>query len=457
MNKIPAATLSQAFAITPLDGRNHLKIKELSEYFSEYALNRYRTKIELEYLLKLSTWKVIRKLSLKETSTIMNIYSGFDSDGYLEIKMIEEETNHDIKAIEYFLKHRFEESGLKDLTPYLHLGLTSEDTNNLAYGLMLKDFHKDVIGDELKKLITRLLKMSKQFKTIPMLARTHGQPAVATSVGKELANYCYRLSKLQKKLGTFKFEGKLNGAVGNLNAHKAIMPEADWLKRSREFVEGLGLVPNPYTTQILFYDNWMEYFQRIYMVNAVLIDLSVNVWQSIMLNIFTLKIKGREVGSSTMPQKVNPINFEHAEGNLQLANAMLEFFIRKLTSSRLQRDLSDSTVRRNFGEALGYTTLGWRSVGAGLEKIDANEKYLRNELDHHWETLGEAIQTALRLKGDKDGYEKIKQKTRGRVFDEKLYKELIKDLGLGDDVNLINLSPDKYMGYAKELVDKLKI
>lgn len=457
MNRIPAPTLSQALAVSPLDGRNHLKTRGLSEYFSEFALNRYRTKIELEYLLELSKLKVVRKLTAKEISKIINIYEGYDFDDYCEIKRIEGTINHDVKAVEYFLRQKLEKAGLEDLTPYLHLGLTSEDTNNLAYGLMLKEFNEKKLKDEFRALTTLLLEMSKKHKGVPMMARTHGQPAVATTVGKELGNYYYRLMKLQKRLNNFKFEGKLNGAVGNLNAHRTLMPNIDWIKASQRFVLGLGLKPNIYTTQILFYDNWMEFFQAISLVNAVLVDLSVNVWQSIMLNVFVLQKKEAEVGSSTMPQKVNPINFEHAEGNLLIANSMMELFVRKLTSSRLQRDLSDSTTRRNFGESLGYTILGWKSVYEGLKKLKVNKSHLEEELLGHWEILTEAIQTALRLKGDRQGYEKIKKITRGKVIDEKLYKEMIKDLGLNDNKKLRELTPLGYTGYAKELTEKLKI
>ncbi len=457
MNRIPAPTLSQAYAISPLDGRNHLKISSLSEYFSEFALNKYRTKVELEYLLKLSEWKVVRKLSAKETSKIVGIYKDFNLDDYFEIKRIESKTNHDVKAVEYFLRQKLEKAHLDDLTPYLHLGLTSEDTNNLAYGLILREFNEKVLVGELQVIIYRLLEMSKKYKGVEMMARTHGQPAVATTVGKELGNYCYRLSKLQKKLKTFKFEGKLNGAVGNLNAHKTLIPNIDWLKVSRSFVMELGLEPNLYTTQILFYDNWMEYFQAIILVNSVLVDLSINVWQSIMLNIYILQKKEGEVGSSTMPQKVNPINFEHAEGNLLLANSMMEFFVRKLTSSRLQRDLSDSTIRRNFGESLGYTVLGWKSVFEGLNKLSVNKKHLEDELLGHWEILTEAVQTALRLKGDKDGYEKIKKISRGKVINKKSYTKMLNDLGLSDNKKLQDLNPIKYSGYSIELINKLKI
>lgn len=457
MNSIPSAKLTTGNAVTPLDGRNHHKTSTLSRFFSEQGLNKYRTKVEILYLLELSKWGVIRKLKDNEKSKIARIYEKFSENDFMAIKKYEKETNHDIKAVEYFIGERMEKARLSDLAPYIHLFLTSEDTNNLSYALMLKENNEEIMTRSLNEVVKTLSQLAKKYKVVPMLARTHGQPAVATTVGKELSNYVYRLTKQRERLIKFKFEGKLNGAVGNLNAQKALMPNYDWLKLTRKFVDGLGLVPNQHTTQILFYDNFCEYFQIIELINAILIDLSVNIWQMIMLNIFVQVKKESEVGSSTMPQKINPINFEHAEGNLQLANSMLEFFVRKLTSSRLQRDLSDSTVRRNFGEALGYTHLGWQSLRAGLNKLQVNEKYLRLELENHWEILGEAIQTALRLKKDSKGYEKVKNLTRGRVMDEKLYKEILKSLGLDDNPNLVKLNPKGYIGYSKELVDKLKI
>lgn len=457
MNNIPAANLSQAFAITPLDGRNYHKIKSLSGYFSESALYRYRIRVEIEYFKKLSGWRIVKKLGTRELTALNDLSDRFGPEDYSEIKKLENNINHDVKAVEYYLKDRFEKLGLSELSSHIHLGLTSEDVNNLAYGLMLKDFNTEVAVGEADGLVSELLKLARRYKKIPMLARTHGQPAVATTVGKELANYALRLRKQSDKLKKFKFEGKMTGAVGNLNAQKLLLSKYDWVRMTREFVGGLGLTPNSYTTQILFYDNWMEFFQIVYLLNAILVDLSVNIWQSIMLSHFILKKKEGEVGSSTMPHKVNPINFEHAEGNLMMSNSMLEFFIRKLTSSRLQRDLSDSTVRRNFGEALGYSILGWRSILAGLGKISPNENFLKSELEDHWEILGEALQTALRLKNDSKAYEKLKSMTRGRIMDKAMFRNLINDLGLYEDKKIRDLTPDTYTGYAEELVDKLKI
>ncbi len=442
-------------AITPLDGRNFFKVRELSGYFSEFALNKYRVRVELEYLKKLSEWKTVRKLSSKELAIFKQTVESFGLEDYQTIKKFEKETNHDVKAVEYYLREKFLKTSLKDLSSYIHLGLTSEDTNNLAYGLILKEFKEKILEKEFTQLINQFYSLAKRYKGVPMLARTHGQPAVATTVGKELANYQQRLVKQLKKIKTFKFDGKCNGAVGNNNTLKTVLPQYDWMKLNAKFVESLGLVPNLYTTQILFYDNWLEFFQTVSLINGILVDFSINVWQYIMLENFVQKKKNQEVGSSTMPQKVNPINFENAEGNLQLANSLFEFFERKLICSRLQRDLSDSTIRRNFGESLGYTVLGWKSLATGLSRISVNKDRLTKELDNHWETLTEAIQTALRLKGDKIGYEKMKALVRGKTINQREYLKILKGLGLDKDKKLTSLTPEKYIGYAEELVKQL--
>ncbi|KKQ23464.1 MAG: Adenylosuccinate lyase [Candidatus Roizmanbacteria bacterium GW2011_GWC2_37_13] len=450
------SSFDHGLAITPLDGRNFLKIKDLSGYFSEFALNKYRVRVELEYLIKLSEWKIIRKLTTKELTSIKRLIEVFDFDNHKEIKIIENKINHDVKAVEYFLREKFKKTSLKDLVPFVHLGLTSEDINNLAYGLMLKEFKENIFEKELLQLINQLKQMATEYKSIPMLARTHGQPAVGTTVGKELVNYVYRLKKQLKKTKEFEFEGKCNGAVGNNNALQTAIPSKNWLKLSEDFVKSLGLTPNPYTTQILFYDNWIEFFQIVSLVNGILIDFSINMWGYIMLETFIQKKKDKEIGSSTMPQKINPINFENAEGNLQLANSLFEFFERKLIHSRLQRDLSDSTIRRNFGESLGYTVLGWRNIRSGLEKLFVNKDNLKEELNKHWEILTEAIQTVLRLKGDKKGYEKMKMLVRGKTINSGEYLKILKGLGLEKDKRLVNLSPEKYVGFASELVEKLR-
>lgn len=450
-----STSISTGNAITSLDGRYYSKISNLSQYFSEFALNKYRIKVEIKYLIFLSKLKIINKLTKKDIAVMDRLIEEYNIQDFIRIKKIENEINHDIKALEYFLREKFEKYGLKRLISFIHLGLTSEDVNNLAYGMILKDFKEEVLEKELFQLINRLKKMVEEYQDIPMLARTHGQPAVGTTVGKELANYLYRLDKQFIKIKSFKFEGKCNSAVGNINALQVALPSKNWLNLTKKFVESFGLQPNLYTTQILFYDNWIEFFQIIFLINGILIDLSVNIWHYIMLNIFSLKKNNTEVGSSTMPQKVNPINFEQAEGALGLSNSMLEFFERKLTHSRLQRDLSDSIIRRSFSEALGYTILGYKNIQAGLDKLTINKKMLLKELDEHWEILTEAIQTVLRLKNDTLAYEKVKSFSQGCMLNKGKYFRLLKNLGLENNKKLKFLTPKTYFGYAKELTKLL--
>lgn len=454
MNNFPV-DMATGKAITSLDGRYYSKISNLSQYFSEFVLNKYRIKVEINYLIFLSNYKVISKLTKKDIALMNHLIEGYNNQDFIRIKEIENKTNHDIKAIEYFLREKLEKCGLKRSVSFIHFGLTSEDINNLAYGIILKNFKEKVLEKEIFQLIKRLKKMAEEYQDIPMLARTHGQPAVGTTVGKELANYLYRLSKQFIKIKSFKFEGKCNGAVGNINALKVALPSKNWIEINKKFVESFGLKPNLYTTQILFYDNWIEFFQIIFLINAILIDLSINIWHYLMLNIFSQKKKNSEVGSSTMPQKVNPINFEQAEGALGLANSMLEFFERKLTHSRLQRDLSDSIIRRSFSEAFGYTILGYKNIQADLDKLTVNREMLFKELDEHWEILTEAVQTVLRLKNDPLAYERVKSFSRGKKMTKEEYFRLLKNLGLENNKKLKTLKPKKYLGYAKELTKLL--
>jgi len=379
-----SANFKTGDALTPLDGRNFHKVKELSPYFSESALYKYRLYVEIKYFEMLSKKKLFN-IEKSKLSAIGKLVEKYNEKEFLRLKEIETEVNHDVKAVEYYLRDKFESLKVNSLTSYIHLGLTSEDTNNLAYGLMLREFKDKILIKELTQLTSQLHLMAMKYKKIPMLGRTHGQPAVATTVGKELANYYLRLMKQFNKIKNFKFEGKCNGAVGSHNALKVALSSKNWMEIGKEYVKELGLIPNLYTTQILFYDNWIEFFQIVSLINGILTDLSINAWQYIMLEVFAQKKKENEVGSSTMPQKVNPINFENAEGNLQLANSMFQYFERKLIHSRLQRDLSDSTVRRNFGEALGYSVLGWRNIQSGLNRLSVNSKHLKEELNNHWE------------------------------------------------------------------------
>lgn len=436
--------------ITPIDGRYARQTQLLVNYFSETALAKYRIMVEVDYLKELSQYKIIN-LTSKELNLINGINEKFNQNEFKKVKEIEEKINHDVKAVEYYLRYKFEKQSLKKIIPFIHFGLTSEDINNLAYALMLKDCQKEIILPRLKNLLDQLKQLIRLTVRSSILARTHGQPAVATTFGKEIANYYYRLQKQFKKLKRFLFEGKCNGAVGNFNAAYLVYPKINWIKFSQDFVEGLGLKPNLYTTQILPYDNWLEYFQIIMLINGIFVDFSINIWQYIMLNILQQRLNIDKVGSSTMPQKINPIDFEGAEGNLQLANSLFEFFQRKLICSRLQRDLSDSSVRRSFGTAIGHTILGWKSIVRGLKKISVNRKFSQDELNNHWEILTEAIQTFLRSTRNQTAYENLQTLTQGKTLTKQLYFTLLKSLHLDKEKKLINLSPEKYIGLAEKL------
>lgn len=438
-------------ALSPVDGRYFLKLQNLQNYFSEFSLFRYRILVEIRYLIFLSENKIIRKLNQTERDFLHSIYDKFDKKDFLNLKKIEDLINHDVKAVEYFLKEKFKKTSLKDIISFIHFGLTSEDINNLSYSLILKKFKENILEKKMEELINFIKNLSYQFKDQIIIARTHSQPAVPTSLGKEFLNYYYRLKKQFLRLKKFQFEGKLNGAVGNFNALNFVFPDYDWLKLSEKFISSFDLKPNPYTTQILFYDNYLEFFQMVDLVNGIIIDFSVNIWNYILLDILKQRKKEEEVGSSTMPQKLNPIDFEQAEGALGLSRSMLNFFIQKLTLSRLQRDLSDSIIRRFFGESLALTILGWQSFLKGLKKIYPNQEKINQEINENYQVLTEAIQTFLRLKNDDLAYEKVKEKVRGQKLSKADYLKLLKYLGLDDNKKLKELTPEKYVGYAKSI------
>ncbi|GAB4219396.1 MAG: adenylosuccinate lyase [Candidatus Microgenomates bacterium] len=442
-------------SISPLDGRYFLKLHFLKDYFSEFSLVKYRVLIEVKYLFLLSKQKIIRDFKKEEVDFLNRLLINFNKKEFLKIKNIEEKINHDVKAVEYYLQGKLTTTTLKDIVTFIHFGLTSEDINNLSYSLILEKFKKEVLETKLKQLIVLIFKHSKEWKDKVMLARTHGQLAVPTTIGKELINYGFRLKKQYEKLKKHKFEGKITGAVGNLNALKFVLPEKNWLKITENFIKSFSLQPNLYTTQILFYDNYLEFFQIIKLINFILIDFSVNIWLLIMLDVFKQQKKENEVGSSTMPQKVNPIDFEQAEGSLGVANSMFNFFEQKLSHSRLQRDLSDSIIRRIFGESLGFTILGWKNIENGLEKIYPNEKTIKQELENNYQVLTEAIQTVLRLKNQKNAYDKVKHLTRGKKMSRSDYFKLLEDLGLNKDKKLNELTTKNYIGYAKKLIKKI--
>lgn len=440
--------------ITPIDGRYKLQLTSLTYYFSEFAYIKNRIQVEIEYLLFLSKNKVAPQLTQKQITAFRSLYLDFSLEQAGEVKRIEQEINHDMKAIEYFLQRACKQMKLERFIPYIHWGITSDDTGNLAYGIALNQYNIQEVIPTLNTVLTVLKQIVVQNKKSYLLARTHGQPAVPTTFGKELANFYARLNKQFKIVKNYSFEGKLMGAVGNLNAHKMHFPSVDWVAQSKVFVRSLGLVPNIHTTQILPYDNWVTYFQTLHTINGILVGLSRDIWTYIMLEEVKLKKKEEEVGSSTMPQKVNPIDFENAEGNCEVANAYFQMYERKLLQSRLQRDLSDSVVKRTIGTALAHTILAWNSMQKGLKKIEFDTKTALQHLSNHYEVLSEAIQTQLRLMNDEEGYEKVKKMTRGKKITRQLFQEIIHTLKL---TSFEAISPEHYLGYAEELAKEASL
>lgn len=446
-------------AITPLDGRNKNKIKDLTPFFSEFALDRYRILVELKYFQKLSEYGIIRKLTKSDVQSINRLYISFSVSDYKRIREIEKKTNHDLKAVEEYiklnLKSQIPNSKDKTIFEMVHFGLTSDDVNNIAYALIIKGALKKVITPELIKIETLLKKYSKKYASIPMLGRTHGQPAVPTTVGKEFLVYYKRLKEEIKILQNLEIKAKCTGNVGNLNVHAFVFPNINWLKFSTEFIKSLGLVPDIATTQIEPYDSYIRIFNTLERINTILIGMSIDFWIYISFGYFKQKVIRQEVGSTALPHKVNPIYFEGAEGGFGIANALLEFYCRKLSHSRLQRDLSDSTVRRSFGIAFGYCLLSYQSIVEALLRIEPNTEKIKIDLNDHWEVLSEGIQNYLRTKGYKDGYEKTKFFFRGKTLSQKEVAQFINELKLNkiDKEKLLALNPEKYIGYAEKIVN----
>jgi adenylosuccinate lyase len=450
--------------LSPLDGRYENETSPLRDFFSEYAYLRARARLELDFLSALSKTGIFPADVLSDFPPDLQNFTESDAR---KIQEYEKTTRHDVKAIEYFLRDKFLESSSLPLAqepapalqilPFIHFGLTSEDINNIAQAIALRDSRDQVLLPALDNLIHSLRDFAKKYRALPLLARTHGQPAVPTTLGKEVAVYLARLIKCRDEIANHKFEAKLSGAVGNFNALQSAAPQVDWLSFSKEFIQSLDLEPNLATTQILPYDNWVRYFDAVRLTNAILIDYTQDIWRYISDGILKQKVIEGEVGSSTMPQKVNPIDFENAEGNLGIANALLIHYGQKLSVSRLQRDLSDSTVRRTFGVAFGHTLLAWNNITRGMSRIDADEKKIKAELDSHWEVVSEGAQTILRAAGRSDAYESLKSQTRGRVLDESNYRLWVGTLNLdeGTRTRLMSLSPEKYIGLAIQIVDEV--
>lgn len=443
--------------LSPLDGRYAEVTAPLTDYFSEFAFLRDRVRVELDFLSALSETSLTRPLTDSESARLDSIKLNFSLADAEEIIEYERITRHDVKAVEYFLQSRLQNTSLEDLIPWIHFGMTSEDTNSIGQAVALKESRDTVILPALESLVSNFSEIALRYKAVSMLARTHGQFAVPTTLGKEFAVFITRLKKTRDEIASHTFEAKLTGAVGNFNALQAAAPQVDWILFSKDFVSSFGLEPNLLTTQILPYDNWVRYFDLIRLTNSILIDFAQDIWRYISDGYLKQAVVAGEVGSSTMPQKVNPIDFENAEGNLGIANSLFTHYAQKLTVSRLQRDLSDSTVRRTFGTALGHSLLAWTNLQRGLKRIAPDEEKLKAELNAHWEVVSEGAQTILRAAGKPDAYESLKEQTRGRVLTESDYKAWCDSIEV-DNVTrekLKVLSPERYIGLAIELTDRI--
>ncbi|MCJ7801272.1 MAG: adenylosuccinate lyase [Candidatus Marinimicrobia bacterium] len=442
--------------LSPIDGRYKKDTQELKLFFSEEALIKYRIKIEIEYLIALCSVvriKELKPLSSAKKTELRYIYNKFSTNDAKQVKNIEGKTNHDVKAIEYFISDKLNQSGSPKLIPWIHFALTSEDINNLAYSLMWQDGLIHIYLPTLKKFIANLKTLAKKYNSNSMLAMTHGQPATPTTIGKELAVFCTRLQRQTEYINGHKLQGKFGGATGTWGAHIAAHPNVDWLKFSRKFIKSLKLEPNLITTQIESHDSVVESYQSIIRVNSILIDFCQDIWQYISRGIFKQKRIADEVGSSTMPHKINPINFENAEGNLGISNALLTHFCTKLPISRLQRDLSDSTVLRNQGVAMAHSLLAIKNIIKGLNRLAVNKDKTLEELNSHWEVLAEAIQTILRRNGQLDAYEKLKELTHGEKMSRETINKFINGLVLpkADKKYLLSLTPETYTGLSSKL------
>ncbi len=449
-------------ALSPLDGRYQTKLDPLRACFSEYALIRHRMLVEIEWLKALATEPALKEIAPFSAHTLQELdaaMAGFGEAEAAQVKAIEARTNHDVKALEYWLKERFDSNPeIRAVSEFIHFACTSEDINNLSHGLMLQAARDSVMIPMLDKLLARLTELANQLADVPMLSHTHGQPASPTTLGKEIANVIYRLRRQRKQLMAVEILGKINGAVGNFNAHLSAYPDFDWETFAQKFVAGLGLTYNPYTIQIEPHDYMAELYDALARINTILIDMDRDIWGYISMGYFKQKVKEGEVGSSTMPHKVNPIDFENSEGNLGLANAVLRHLAEKLPISRWQRDLTDSTVLRNMGVALGYTLLGYDSCLKGLNKLEANHAKLANDLNNNWEVLAEPIQTVMRRYSVENPYEQLKALTRGKggINKESLH-EFVKALKIPEPAKqlLLEMTPASYIGKAVELAKRI--
>jgi adenylosuccinate lyase len=454
--------LTKLTALSPLDGRYHGKVDALRDYFSEFGLIRFRVQIEIEWLKALAAQADIAEIGPFSVETIAQLdalNASFCEADALAIKTIERITNHDVKAVEYWLRDQLQNNPeTAGALEFIHFACTSEDINNLSHALMLKNGRDAVMLPALRQVVTRLTNLSHQLADLPMLCRTHGQTATPSTLGKEMANVVYRLQRATKRLGEVEILGKINGAVGNYNAHLAAYPDMDWEAFAKDFVTKRGITFNPYTIQIEPHDYMAELFDAFARINTILTDLNRDLWGYISLGYFKQKVIEGEVGSSTMPHKVNPIDFENSEGNLGLANALLRHLSEKLPISRWQRDLTDSTVLRNMGVALGYTLLAYESCLKGLNKLDVNAKRVTDDLNSSWEVMAEPIQTVMRRYNIENAYDKLKKLTRGMSgINRESLQAFIATLDIPEQEKqrLLRLSPDTYTGMASALAKRI--
>ena len=455
--------LTELTAISPIDGRYGARLDNLKAIFSEFGLIKNRVKVEVFWLRMLANHPAIQevpKLSPEAEKHLMRLVDEFSLDMAQRVKEIEKTTNHDVKAVEYLIKEHFQGNAeLEAISEFVHFACTSEDINNLAYALMLKDAREQVIIPEMDKVIAKITEMGVEMAEIPMMSRTHGQPASPTTAGKEFANVAYRLQRQSKQLMNVQIMGKINGAVGNYNAHLAAYPEVNWYELSEQFVQSLGLAWNPYTIQIEPHDYIAEYFHAMMRFNTILIDFDRDVWGYISLGFFKQKTVAGEIGSSTMPHKVNPIDFENSEGNLGMANAIFDHLAQKLPISRWQRDLTDSTVLRNLGVGVAHTIISLQATLKGLGKLEVNAETMADDLDHNWEVLAEAIQTVMRRYGIEKPYEKLKELTRGRRVNKQIMQDFVDTLELpeAEKEKLKAMTPASYTGNAKQQAENIEL
>ncbi|QDF67315.1 adenylosuccinate lyase [Shewanella sp. SNU WT4] len=453
--------LSALTAISPVDGRYGSKTASLRGIFSEFGLTKYRVQVEINWLKLLSSCPEITEVPpFSETalSLLDAIKDNFNEADALRVKAIEATTNHDVKAVEYFIKEKIAGNAeLVAIDEFVHFACTSEDINNLSHGLMLTEAREQIVLPYCQQLVDGIKKLAKDYRDVPLMSRTHGQPATPSTLGKEMANVAVRLERQVKQIKAVEIMGKINGAVGNYNAHISAYPEVNWHELSERFVTSLGLHWNAYTTQIEPHDYIAELFDAIARFNTILIDFDRDIWGYIALGHFKQKTIAGEIGSSTMPHKVNPIDFENSEGNLGIANAIMQHLAAKLPLSRWQRDLTDSTVLRNLGVGIAHALIAYQSTLKGMSKLEVNEANLRNELDHNWEVLAEPVQTVMRRYGIEKPYEKLKELTRGKRIDAEQLAQFIDGLNLPDavKVELKAMTPANYIGRAAQFVDEL--